>query len=172
VEQQAYSFNETPGTHSDPDRTAFRRALGRYPTGVTVVTTRSPRSGPIGLTVNSFASVSLYPPLILWSLGEDSANAADFLAAEYFTINVLANDQAALARQFARTEGDRFADVALRDGCGGAPILEQALSVFECRQEAVHPGGDHHILVGRVARFTTRPGHPLVFHEGEFRTLS
>jgi len=172
VEQQVYAFEETLGARADPDRTAFRQALGRYPTGVTVVTARAGDGTPIGLTVNSFAAVSLDPPLILWSIGHDSTHASAFRAAEYFCVNVLAADQVKLARQFARADGDRFVDVALRTGIGEAPVFEHALSVFECGREAVHPGGDHAVLLGRVQRFATRPGTPLVFHESGFRGLS
>lgn len=170
-ERQVFGLEEAAGGHSDPERLAFRRALSHYPTGVTVVTARTSEGLPIGITVNSFASVSLHPPLVLWSLGEDNANAADFLEAEDFAVNVLAADQEALARRFARSEDQPFAEVARERGLEGLPLLTDALSVFECRREAVYPGGDHTILIGRVRRFSARSGRPLVFHEGGFKTL-
>jgi len=170
-ERQVYGLEDTAGGNPDPDRAKFRRALSHYPTGVTVVTARTQAGVPIGITVNSFASVSLHPPLILWSLGEDNANAADFREAEDFAVNVLADDQEQLARRFARSEDQPFADVVRESGLEGLPLLTAALSVFECRREAVYPGGDHTILIGRVRRFSARPGRPLVFHEGTFKTL-
>jgi len=172
-ETEAYSFeSDVPGKPDDPERTAFRRALSRYPTGVTVVTACAAGGAAVGITVNSFASVSLHPPLILWSLGEDSANAAAFLAAGRFAVNVLASDQEALARRFARSDAQQAEQAQFCEAREGVPVIGEALSIFECVREAVHPGGDHHILIGRVERFSSRPGRPLLFHEGGFGGLS
>jgi len=170
-ERQIYGLEEAAGGNSDPDRAAFRRALSHYPTGVTVVTARTQAGVPIGITVNSFASVSLHPPLVLWSLGEDNANAPDFLEAEDFAVNVLAADQEALARRFARSENQPFEEIPQERGLEGVPLLANALGIFECRRKAVYPGGDHTILIGRVRRFSSRPGRPLAFHEGTFKAL-
>ena len=170
-EREVYGLEERAGGAPDPDRLAFRRALSQYPTGVTVVTALATDGAPMGITVNSFASVSLHPPLILWSLGEDNANAADFREAGDFAVNVLAADQEDIARRFARSEDQPFADAFRDRGLGGVPLLGDALSIFECRRETIYPGGDHTILIGRVRRFSARPGRPLVFHEGGFTAL-
>lgn len=151
---------------SDP-RT-FRSALGQFATGVTVVTTTTP-AGPVGLTVNSFASVSLDPPLVLWSLRAQSFNHAAFAACEYFGVNVLADHQEHLSRRFATPTADKFDGVAWRRGLGDAPIIEGAAATFECARHANYSGGDHSIFLGRVERFAHRDDVlPLVFCRGNY----
>lgn len=146
----------------------LRRAFGHFATGVTVVTTLDARGRRVGMTANSFASLSLEPPLVLWSLANSSTNHAAFLAARYFAIHVLAAGQDALARQFASRAGDRFAGVAVESGCRGVPLLADFHARFECEMHAQHEGGDHTIFVGRVLRVAERPGEPLLFHRGRY----
>ena len=151
----------------------FRETLGRSPTGVTIVTALSPDGTPIGVTISSFNSVSLTPPLILWSLSTESPNFAAFRQASHFAVNVLAADQQALSDRFASRSNDRFADLAVRPGLGGAPLIDACCAWFECSAEAHYPGGDHVIFIGRVERFA--PGEaqsPLVFHRGGYRQLA
>lgn len=145
-----------PGFIPTPDSArAFRDALGAFATGVTVVTTDGPE-GPLGITANSFASLSLDPPLVLWSPARSSRRFAAFAGAERFAIHVLAAGQTALAQHFTRT-GELPAD-------GLGPVLAR----FDCARHAVHEGGDHAIVVGRVLRVWHAPGAPLVFHAGRF----
>lgn len=147
----------------------FRTALGRFATGVTVITTRTDRGG-LGITANSFASLSLDPPLVLWSPARASRRFAAFTDCQHMAIHVLAAEQVALARHFARRAATADIDGVI-DGIGGVPLLPGALTRLECAREAVHPGGDHAIVVGRVLRVATRPGAPLIFAGGAFGTL-
>ncbi len=144
----------------------LRDALGRFVTGVTVVTTMTPR-GPLGITANSFASVSLSPPLVLWSPARKSRRFPAFEAASHFAIHVLSADQRGLAERFA-LPGDGFAEVAFTAGFGGAPLLEGCAARFECRHAAGHDGGDHLIVVGEVLRLEQADLPPLVYHRGEY----
>ncbi len=150
---------------------AFRGALGRFATGVTVVTAQGP-DGPAGFTANSFASVSLDPPLVLWSPARASTRFGIFEAAQYFAVHVLAEDQLDLGRRFARG-GHAFDGPAPERNPEGVPLIPGTLARFDCAWHAAHDGGDHLIIVGRVLRFNVRSGHPLVFaqgHYGGFRT--
>jgi flavin reductase (DIM6/NTAB) family NADH-FMN oxidoreductase RutF len=153
------------------ERQILRRTLGAFATGVTIVTTRVDGVAH-GLTVNSFASVSLDPPLVLWSLDKRSHSLEAFSEAEGFAINVLARGQAELARRFARHGVDRFAGVATEDGFAGAPTLPDCAAVFECRRVAMHEGGDHLIFVGEVVAHRAHERAPLVFHRGVFGGFS
>lgn len=164
-----YGFEPAPGLSVDHDRRAFRDALGRWPTGVAVAMTRDGGGAPVGITINSFASVSLEPPLVLWSIERTAGTAPAFLAAGHFSVNVLAAGQEPLARRFAMASDTGGLALGMA-GCG-APLLDDALARFACRQESVYDGGDHAILVGRVLEFTMRPGAPLAFHEGRFVSL-
>ncbi len=172
MDWQFYGFEDADAVAADPEKRQFRAALGRYPTGVTVVTARSPDGAPVGMTVNSFASVSLDPPLVLWSVGDDASCAEVFAKAPRFAVNILAADQEHLARRFALPDSDRFDGVETRAGLADIPLIGGALTVLECRLDAVYPGGDHRILLGRVERFATRAGKPLLFHEGMFDRLT
>ncbi|MCA0325542.1 MAG: flavin reductase family protein [Proteobacteria bacterium] len=146
----------------------FRAALGRFATGVTVVTLRTPEGEHVGLTVNSFSSVSLEPPLVLWSLALRSASLPAFRAASHYAINVLAADQQALAMQFA-SGGDRWADVPWRPGHTGTPLIEGAVARFECTNRSRYDEGDHVIFVGQVEHCDhLDDGAPLLFHGGRF----
>lgn len=154
---------------SSLDAKAFRAALGRFATGVTLVTTQGSDGRPIGLTVSSFNSVSLAPPLVLWSLSLGSSSQPYFDIAADYAINVLAADQIDLARRFAsRGIADRFEGVSWTPGLGGAPIIAGCAAVFECRSNARYVAGDHTIHVGEVLRCEHRVAPPLVFHAGGF----
>ena len=148
----------------------FRDALGRFVTGVTVVTTRA-ETGPLGMTVNSFASLSLDPPLVLWSPARKSSRFPAFEAASHFAVHVLARDQQAMAMHFAQS-GDMPPAYGALPGLGGAPILEGCAARFECRHAARFDGGDHLICVGEVLRLTASDAEPLVYHRGAYRGLA
>ena len=153
---------------STPD---FRAALGMFATGVTIVTARGPNGAPVGLTANSFNSVSLSPPLVLWSLARSAASMPAFEQGSHYTINILAADQHALAARFASKAADRFDGVLFHEGAGGAPVLDGAAAVFECFNRSRYEEGDHVIFVGEVERCSSRPGAaPLIFHGGRYFT--
>ncbi len=151
----------TPSKDTERD---FRDALGRFATGVTVVTTQSDK-GPLGITANSFASVSLDPPLVLWSPARASQRFPAFEAAERYAIHVLGSDQIDLCRRFSR-DGLDFAGLDWIAGEDGVPLIEGCLARFDCRRTAVHDGGDHLIVVGRVLQAGVRDGVPLLFSGG------
>ena len=144
----------------------LRDALGCFATGVTVVTTRSPR-GPLGMTANSFASVSLDPPLVLWSPARKSARFPAFETAAYFAIHILAEDQIALSNRFA-SAGEDFDGVEFEDGDGGTPLLPGCAARLECAHSAGHDGGDHLIVVGEVLRMQRTDKRPLLYHRGAY----
>lgn len=151
------------------DARAFRGALSRFATGVAIVLARAPDGQLAGMTVNSFASVSLDPPLVLWSMQHGSASAPIYRAAAGFTISLLSADQEHVARRCARTDVSKLDTVTLIDGGHGIPYLADAAAWFDCRTWAIHPGGDHDILIGRVTAFGQRPGPTLLFQDGRFR---
>lgn len=161
---------QTPAAEDFPRN--FRNALGMFATGITVVTMRTPEGDPVGVTVNSFNSVSLDPPLIVWSLSNDLASRALFEACEYYAINVLAADQEAVSQRFASRQGDRFAGLGFDHGLGGAPLLDGCVARFECRNKVRHPGGDHVLFIGEVERFDRNPGDPLIYFGGAYRHLT
>ncbi|HUC60988.1 MAG TPA: flavin reductase [Alphaproteobacteria bacterium] len=150
------------------DRSTFRTALGRFPTGVTVVTALSPKGAPVGLTANSFNSVSLDPPLVLWSLAKAAQLRTIFEAAPYYAINVLAADQIGVSRQFASRAHDRFEGIAWRPGLGGAPLIAGSAAQFECRNLRRYEGGDHLIFVGEVERFADLERPALAYHASDY----
>jgi len=166
----------THPTENAPDpglQLHFRSCLGAFATGVTIVATRAPEGDAVGLTVNSFNSLSLDPPLVLWSLRRVARNANLFRAAGHFSVSVLAVGQLALARHFAVSAPDRFAGVAHHEGLGGCPLVDAAIAWFECETVSVQELGDHLLFVGRVLRCARVPGLPLVFHQGDFgRTIA
>lgn len=150
---------------------AFRAALGSFPTGVTVVTTLSDDGDAVGMTVNSFNSVSLNPPLILWSLLRTATNMATYEHSKRFAINVLTDEQAQLSNRFAVPMDDRFAGVATTEGLGRVPLLQGCAAWFECSTWANYDGGDHTIIVGHVDRFRRTDRSPLVFAKGKYESL-
>jgi flavin reductase (DIM6/NTAB) family NADH-FMN oxidoreductase RutF len=158
----------TPPTFSAQE---FRTALGMFATGVTIVTAQTAEGQLIGLTANSFNSVSLSPPLVLWSLARAAASLAFFSAGSHYAINVLAADQKALAERFASRVADRWSGVGFDVGAGGAPLLHGAAATFECFNRSRYEEGDHVIFVGEVERCAHRVGaSPLLFHGGRFYT--
>ena len=150
------------------DERALRHALGRFATGVAVITTSTASGRLEGLTVNSFASVSLDPPLVLWCLQRTAPSFASFTAAGVFAVSVLGADQRALSHRFATAAAHKFGDIPHVVGYGGAPRLADALAWFECRTERTVDGGDHVIFIGRVVRAGYRDGEPLVFSAGRY----
>jgi len=155
-----------------PDALALRRALGRFATGVTVVTTRTPDGKLEGMTANSFSAVSLDPPLVLWNARRQAPSLPGFLAAGCFAVNVLHAGQAALSRHFATPLADKFAAIAWEPGLHGCPLLPETLARFECATAEVVEAGDHVIMLGRIARATQREGEPLLFAGGRYGTVT
>ncbi|MDF2808983.1 MAG: flavin oxidoreductase [Microvirga sp.] len=149
------------------DPRAFRRALGQFATGVTVITAMA-GDEPVAVTANSFSSVSLDPPMVLWSLRRESRNLPAFQQAEHFAINVLAADQMELSNRFSRSAGDRFGTCDWRVGLGGAPIFDGVAAQFECRRVAEHDGGDHVIFIGKVERYSCFDRAGLLFSQGRY----
>lgn len=154
-----------------PGDRALRNALGCFPTGVAIVTAQSPDGIPLGLTINSFSSVSLAPPLILWSLREHSPLMASFVLGMPFTVNVLGCGQEAVARQFASPSPDRFAGVSWHAEQQGLPHIAGAIAYFDCRLCNIHRAGDHRLLIGSVEHFAANEGQPLLFARGVFRGI-
>ncbi|WP_176456600.1 flavin reductase [Bordetella genomosp. 4] len=163
-----------PNTLVPFDPLEFRRALGTFPTGVAIITTRAPDGQPVGLTCNSFSSVSLDPPLVLWSLRRASKSLPAFRAANHFAINVLADDQRDLSTHFANSSiPDKFSGTACSVGHGGVPLIANCLARFHCSTYAEYEAGDHYIFVGRVERFEhAREDDPLVFYKGAYMILA
>ncbi|HSW08514.1 flavin reductase family protein [Aquabacterium sp.] len=160
-------------TSDASDTRRLRDALGAYPTGVTIVTTRGPDGRAVGLTVNSFASLSLAPALLLWSLANRSPNRRAFRAASHFAINVLAAGQEALARRFANPAlADKFDGVAWQPAPAlEVPLLAGTLAHFVCECRDAIEAGDHTLFIGRVEQHMHVDGEPLVFHAGHFAAL-
>jgi flavin reductase (DIM6/NTAB) family NADH-FMN oxidoreductase RutF len=150
----------------------LRNALGRFPTGVTVITTRTSDGKREGLTANSFAALSLDPPLVLWSLGSRSKSLPSFQRAGRFVINVLGADQAELSHRFATPSEDKFEGLDIPTGLGGCPLLPEALACFECETHRSIELGDHWLFVGCVMRFGFREGAPLAFHAGKYGSVA
>jgi flavin reductase (DIM6/NTAB) family NADH-FMN oxidoreductase RutF len=153
----------TPGPETERQ---FRDALGRFATGVTLVTCDS-AIGPLGITANSFASLSLDPPLVLWSPARSSRRFAAFTEARHFAIHILRDDQLPLARAFTH-HGQAWDHVTWRTSPDGVPLIDDVLARFDCRLHAIHEGGDHAIVVGEVTGVTIGDGAPLVFAAGGY----
>jgi len=158
--------------HDDVSADDFRGALGRYATGVTVVTTLTPDGVPVGVTATSFASLSLDPPLVQWSLRIAAQSHPVFHGADRFAISILAADQSDVSDRFSANVADRFDGAAVRPGLGGVPLIEGAMVWLECAVEDRLPGGDHTIFVGRVQRARTFDKQPLLHWCGDYKTLS
>jgi 3-hydroxy-9,10-secoandrosta-1,3,5(10)-triene-9,17-dione monooxygenase reductase component len=151
------------------DARAFRDALGQFATGVAIVTACGEGGERVGGTVSSFNSVSLDPPLVLWSLDKNARSRAAFESSTHFAVHVLTLEQRELAQLFARRGADKFAGLQCREGLGGVPLLEQCAACFECETRHRYDGGDHIIFVGEVLQFERQSGSPLLFHGGTFR---
>jgi flavin reductase (DIM6/NTAB) family NADH-FMN oxidoreductase RutF len=154
------------------DARQFRDALAQFATGVTIICARAGDGRYVGFTANSFNSVSLDPPLVLWSLARRSASLVAFEGADRYAVNVLGAAQTDLARRFSRPHADRFAGVPFRLGWADAPLIEGCVAWFECRHYARHRAGDHLVFVGEVATCERASGQGLVFHHGHFGTTT
>jgi len=155
------------------DSRAFRHALGQFATGVAIITAMGSDEKPIGMTMSSFNSVSLDPPLILFSVERKSYSLQAMQEAEGYAVNILSRAQEQLSNKFARALADKFADVEHEPGFAQAPLLHDALAHFECAPYANYDGGDHVIFVGRVVRFSARMDlDPLVFFRGKYADLT
>ena len=162
------SFNRPP---SSVDSRHFRQALSQFATGVTIITTCLPDGKFLGLTASSFNSVSLAPPLVLWSLNQRANSMPVFSGNSHYVINILAADQAELANKFARPGEDRFKDVSFTLSPTGLPVLDGVAAWFECHNRSRYPEGDHVIFVGEVEHCDVSPKEPLVFHGGRFLSV-
>lgn len=154
------------------DPQELRRALGRFTTGVTIVSTVDPQGQWVGLTANSFNSLSLDPPLVLWSLREASAKLPVFAAAPRFAVNVLADTQVELSNRFAGRAEAPFAEGDWSLGAHGSPVLAGCVAVFECALHAQHATGDHRLFIGRVLACHDAGLAPLVYQAGQYRALA
>jgi flavin reductase (DIM6/NTAB) family NADH-FMN oxidoreductase RutF/DNA-binding IclR family transcriptional regulator len=150
------------------DKRELRTVLGTFVTGVTVVTTRAAEGKLYGVTANSFSSVSLDPPLVLWSQSVSSSSHPAFRDTDHFVVNILSDDQVHLSDHFAKSKADKFVDVAYSDGIGGAPVLHGTAAHLECVKVATYPGGDHVVYLGRVERITQGGRRPLAFGQGRY----
>lgn len=153
------------------DIKAFRRCLGKFATGVTVVTCTDAESHPYGITANSFSSVSLDPPLILWNIAKVSNSLDAFTTAEFFAINVLSDAQESLSSHFAKSDHSLFDKVRYTQSENGVPLLPDTLAQFECRTHEIHDCGDHFIIIGEVMDFHSTNGKPLLFYSGQYVEL-
>lgn len=153
---------------TEPDMRAFRDVLGTFVTGVTIITTVQKDGTPWGVTANSFSSVSLDPPLVLWSQGTHAFSFPIFRAAERFVVNILSAEQVELSQRFSAPETDRFAGLTCHPGIDGLPKIDGCLAHLECRKIAAYPGGDHAIFLGQVENFERAHLAPLAFCNGQY----
>src|SRR6516164_2976717 len=160
--------NELASDSSPIDPRDFRNALGSYATGVTIITATGPDGKPYGLTCNSFASVSLNPPLVLWSLVVYSSSLTVFQNASHFAVNVLGASQQSLANRFAKSSDDKFAGIEWGPGLGNAPLLADSVASFQCRSVNRYYGGDHVIFLGAVEAYSYSRKEPLLFALGTY----
>jgi flavin reductase (DIM6/NTAB) family NADH-FMN oxidoreductase RutF len=163
--------NELASDASPIDPRDFRNALGTYATGVTIITAAGADGKPYGLTCNSFTSVSLNPPLVLWSLGMFSQALNAFQNASHFTVNVLGASQQALSTKFAKSGEDKFAGVEWIPGLGKAPVIAGCVANFQCRAANRYYGGDHVIFLGAVEAYAYNRQEPLLFARGDYARL-
>lgn len=165
-------MTERPGAVDAIDPVRLRRAFGMYATGVTIITAIHPAQGPVGITANSFSSVSLEPPLLLFSLSRRSFSLQPLLESPGFAVNVLRDGQHALSHRFATGGGDKWSGLAWHAGRHGAPILAGTIAYFECAHHARHDGGDHVIVLGRVlALEADAAGEPLLYFHSRYRSI-
>ncbi|MES2535652.1 MAG: flavin reductase [Pseudomonadota bacterium] len=149
------------------DPRAFRRCLAQFSTGVNVITTQSDGK-PVGVTANSFSSLSMDPPLVLWSIGRGSRSFSAFTTAKHFTVNILSSEQVDVAQGFSSRAEDKFAGIDWHPGSLGSPVVSGVIAVLECETETIHDGGDHVILIGRVKRYARFPGNALLYAQGRY----
>ena len=156
------------GPDGEFDAHEFRYALGDFPTGVTVVTAAAADGSPIGMTVSSFNTVSLDPPLVLWSVARAANSFAGFSEAGHFCVHILSESQEDLSQRFATPSADKFEGLDVASGLGGAPVFDQCVARFECATWQRYDGGDHLIILGRVERFRRWQRRPLLFTGGVY----
>jgi 3-hydroxy-9,10-secoandrosta-1,3,5(10)-triene-9,17-dione monooxygenase reductase component len=163
-------FDDRPdeGRHAMFDPRDFRQALGMFATGVTIVTARAADGTPVGITANSFNSVSLQPPMVLWSLARNARSLPVFEAAEFWNVHILANDQEPLSNRFARAGEDKFAGIALDAGERDVPLIPGCSARFQCRTAFRYDGGDHIIFVGEVLAYDRSERPPLLYVTGGY----
>lgn len=151
----------------------LRDVLGLFPTGIVIVTTTDEGGEPLGMTINSFSSVSLSPPLILFSIGRNAYSFETWRQAKHYSVNILAEDQTDLSSRFARALADKWSGVAVEEGATGVPLISNALARLECERYACYEGGDHEIFVGRVVGIdeVQQARRPAVFFQGKYRRL-
>ena len=154
------------------DTREFRNALGSFATGVTIITTRDEAGEPVGITANSFNSVSLDPPMVLWSLAKTSRSLAAFERTKHWAVHILSAEQEALSNRFAKSGADKFAGLPQLPGVAGTPLLEGCATRLQCETSFVHEGGDHLIFVGRVLAFDRNELPPLAFHSGRYALIA
>ena len=154
------------------DTREFRNALGNFATGVTIITAKGPKGELVGVTANSFNSVSLDPPLVLWSIDKSSPSLKILEDSSYFCVHILREDQGEQCMAFAKSGSDKFGSVEYSEGLGGTPLLDGCLARFECKSVVHHEGGDHMIIVGEVERYDTNEGEPLIFFRGQLGKLA
>jgi 3-hydroxy-9,10-secoandrosta-1,3,5(10)-triene-9,17-dione monooxygenase reductase component len=153
------------------DQNEYRRTLSTFATGITIVTTRDSYERPVGITVNSFNSVSLDPPLILWSLGRQARSFAAFNDSEFWAVHILSAHQENLSRRFAMSGEDKFSGIDLHSGLGNLPLLTDCCARFQCKTAFKHEAGDHLIFIGEVLDFDRSNLPPLVFQAGSYAML-
>ena len=155
------------------DKPTLRATLGLFVTGVTIITCRDRDGAPVGITANSFNSVSLDPPLVLWSVGNNASSMEAFLHASHFAVHILSERQTDLANRFARSGTDKFEGLSFNEGLGRVPLLPDYAARLECTSYANHAGGDHQIFIAEVSRLVSVPeARPLVFHGGRYSELA
>ena len=153
---------------ADFDKAEFRKTLGQFATGVTVITTLDKNGNDVGVTASSFNSLSMDPPMILWSLDNTAYSLPAFQHTKYFNVHVLGVGQDNLSNCFAKPGTDKFEGIKTTKGLGGVPILPHYSALFECKTAHHYPGGDHVIIVGEVIKFHRNDNAPLVFHGGQY----
>lgn len=150
----------------------LRNLLGQFATGVTVITTRTADGRNVGMTANSFSSVSLEPALVLWSLARTAPSLNDFRDASHFAINVLGAEQHGLSGHFARPSNDKFEGIGFSQGRADVPVLDDVVAVLVCRNVTQYEGGDHLIFIGEIEQYRYSGAEPLVFHAGQYRVAA
>lgn len=171
---QTSTLQNTTNTESSPDfdPKILRNALGSFATGVTIITASDDNGVRVGLTANSFSSVSLNPALVSWSLANHAPSMPIFQGCSHYTIHVLKREQKDLAIRFSQPRDDKFDGLELSLGLGNSPVLTDAMATFQCRNAYRHLGGDHIIFLGAVEQFHVGEGEPLIFHAGSFCDLA
>ena len=172
INNQNQSLEALLESVSGCDGRALRGLLGQFATGVTVITACTPDGRLIGMTANSFSSVSLEPAMVLWCLAKNAPSLNDFVSSSHFAINILRADQEDISGQFARPSDNKFAGVDYQCCDAGVPVLNDAVATLVCRNHTQYEGGDHLIMLGEIEHFRHEGGEPLLFHGGRYRNLA